>query len=195
MRDGQMKQQLRVLGIDDSPFKFKDERALLVGALVRVPNYLEGVLTTDVKVDGDDATDRIIRMLSGSKYLDQVKAVMLDGIAVAGFNVVDLERLSASLKVPVITVTRDSPDVGKMRSALEKHFPDWQARYELISKFELRRLTTEHNPLYACGVGLSWPELEELVRLSTVRGAVPEPLRMAHLIAAGVVRGESYGRP
>lgn len=190
-----MKQQLRVLGIDDSPFKFKDERALLVGALVRVPNYLEGVLTTDVEVDGEDATDRIITMLSGSKYLDQVKAVMLDGIAVAGFNVIDLEKLSASLRVPVITVTRDRPNVDKMRSALEKHFPDWQARYDLVTKFELKRLSTEHKPLYACGVGLNWAELEELVRLSTVRGAVPEPLRMAHLIAAGVVRGESYGRP
>ncbi|HEX9907075.1 MAG TPA: DUF99 family protein, partial [Thermoplasmata archaeon] len=115
-----MKQQVRILGIDDSPFKFKDERALVVGALVRVPNYLEGVLTTDVRVDGDDATARIIDMVSGSRYSDQVKAVMLDGIAVAGFNVIDIEKLSRSLKVPVITVTRDRPDLEKMRSALEK---------------------------------------------------------------------------
>jgi len=190
-----MKQQVRILGVDDSPFKFKDERALVVGALVRVPNYLEGVLTTDVRVDGDDATARIIDMVSGSRYSDQVKAVMLDGIAVAGFNVIDIEKLSRSLKVPVITVTRDRPDLEKMRSALEKHFPDWQARYKLITNIELRRLSTEHKPLFACGVGLSWTELEDMVKLSTVRGAVPEPLRMAHLIAAGVVRGESYGRP
>jgi endonuclease V-like protein UPF0215 family len=190
-----MKQQLRVLGIDDSPFKFKDERALVVGALVRVPNYLEGVLTTDVAVDGDDATSRIAEMISGSRYCEQIKAVMLDGIAVAGFNVIDIENLSKSLEIPVITVTRDRPDMEKMRSALEKHFPDWERRYGLITKIGLRRLSTAHKPLFACGVGLSWSELKELVVLSTVRGAIPEPLRMAHVIAAGAVRGESYGRP
>ncbi|HIH01160.1 TPA: hypothetical protein HA259_03650 [Thermoplasmata archaeon] len=30
--------------------------------------------------------------------------------------------------------------------------------------------------------------------MTTVRGAVPEPVRIAHLISAAMVRGESYGR-
>ena len=189
-----MKAQIRVLGIDDSPFKFRDEKALVVGAMVRVPNYLEGVMRTDVTVDGTDATEKLIDMVSRSRYRDQVKAVMLDGIALAGFNVVDIKGLCDELHAPVITVTRDKPNLEKMKTALRGHFPDWQRRYSLISSLELRPITTEHKPIYACAVGSSWGEAVELVRMVTVRGAVPEPVRMAHLIASAMVRGESYGR-
>jgi endonuclease V-like protein UPF0215 family len=63
-----------------------------------------------------------------------------------------------------------------------------------MTKLELRTIRTEHNPLIASGIGLSWPEFEELISLSTVRGVVPEPVRMAHLIAAAMAKGESHGR-
>lgn len=189
-----MKPQIRVLGIDDSPFKFKDRSALVVGAIVRVPNYLEGVMKTEVTVDGSDATEKLIQMISRSRFRDQVRLVMVDGIALAGFNVVDIELLHGSLHLPVLTVTRDRPDLDKMRTALMKYFPDWRERYELVARHELREIPTEHKPLYACGLGLPWSEFERLVRACTVRGVVPEPLRIAHLISSAMVRGESYGR-
>jgi endonuclease V-like protein UPF0215 family len=189
-----MKTQVRILGIDDSPFRFKDEKALVVGALVRLPNYLEGVMRTEVTVDGTDSTDMLLEMVSRSRYKDQVKAVMLDGIALAGFNVVDVERLHSELAVPVITVTRDRPDFGKMRGALKKHFHDWESRYSMITKLELREIETEQKPIYATAAGIDWREAAKLVELSTVRGVVPEPLRVAHLISSAMVRGESYGR-
>lgn len=190
-----MKQQVRVLGIDDSPFRFSEGRSLVVGAVVRLPNYLEAVMKTDVEVDGDDATERLVEMISRSRYRDQVKVVMLDGIALAGFNVIDVQRLHAAVGIPVLTVTRDSPDLEGMRGALKKHFPDWERRYELITRLDLRRIPTEHSPLHASGVGLGWDEFVRLVEQSTVRGVVPEPLRMAHIIAAAMVKGESKGRP
>jgi hypothetical protein len=190
-----MKQQIRILGIDDSPFRFGDRKALVVGALVRIPNYLEGVMRTDVTVDGADSSERLIEMISRSRYKDQIKAVMIDGIALAGFNVVDLEVLHQALRTMIITVTRDQPDLAKMKSALRKYFDDWERRYELITRLKLHRIETEHNPLYACAVGVEWAEVERLVRASTVRGVVPEPLRIAHLISAAMVKGESYGRP
>ncbi len=192
--DVTMKQQVRILGIDDSPFRFKEEKALVVGALVRAPNYLEGVMRTEVTVDGSDSTQKLIDMVSKSRYKEQVKLVMIDGIALAGFNVIDIEALHSSLGTPVLTVTRDEPDMDKIKSALMKYFHDWRERYALVTKIKLKAIRTAHKPLYACGLGLDWAEFERLVTLSTVRGAVPEPLRMAHLISAAMVRGESYGR-
>ncbi len=190
-----MKKQIRILGIDDSPFKFDDKKAVVVGAVVRVPNYLEGVMKAEVTVDGTDSTRMLTEMVSKSRYRDQIKVVMLDGIALAGFNVVDLEELHASLGLPVLTVTRDRPDMEKMKTALIKHFDDWRERYALITKLELREIPTQHNPLFGCGLGLEWREFVGLVGLTTVRGVVPEPLRMAHLISTAIVGGESYGRP
>lgn len=194
MREARMKTQVRILGIDDSPFRFEDQKALVVGALIRLPNYLESVMRTEVTVDGTDSTDMLIEMVSRSRYKDQVKAVMLDGIALAGFNIVDVQRLRSELGVPVITVTRDRPDFGKMRSALMKHFPDWEARYSMMTRLELREIQTEQKPLYASVAGLDWEEVASLVGQSTVRGVVPEPIRIAHLISSAMVRGESYGR-
>jgi hypothetical protein len=190
-----MKQQIRVLGIDDSPFKFGAGNALVVGVLVRLPSYLESVMKTEVVVDGTDSTEKIIEMVSKSRYREQIKAILIDGIALAGFNLIDIEEAHAELEIPVLTITRDRPDLEKMKSALMKHFDDWKQRYALIARHELKEIATEHKPLYASGVGLEWSEFEEIVRLSTVRGVVPEPLRMAHLIASAMTRGESYGRP
>lgn len=190
-----MKQQIRVLGIDDSPFRFGAGNALVVGALVRVPSYLEGVMRTEVVVDGTDSTEKIIEMVLKSRYREQIKVILIDGIALAGFNIIDMERMNAALGIPVLTLTRDKPDLEKMKSALEKHFDDWKQRYALIAKHELKEIATDHKPLHASGLGLEWTEFEEIVRLSTVRGVVPEPLRMAHLIASAITRGESYGRP
>jgi endonuclease V-like protein UPF0215 family len=189
-----MKQHIRILGIDDSPFNFDDKKALVIGALVRVPNYLEGVVKSEVTVDGTDSTETVIKMISESRFKEQIKLVMVDGIALAGFNVIDIDKVHSETGIPVLTVTRDEPDLGKIKVALEKYFEDWRDRYHLITKMKLHTISTEHKPLYACGAGMDWGEFEQIVQLSTVRGAVPEPLRIAHLIASAMVRGESYGR-
>ena len=189
-----MKSQVRVLGIDDSPFEFGDSTALVVGALMRIPDYLESVMKTEVHVDGTDGTARVVEMVRKSRYRDQVKLMLIDGIALAGFNVLDIEEIHSSLEIPVLTITRDRPDFAKMRSALMRYFPDWKERYELLTRNELKEIPTEHKPIYASGLGLEWAQFEELVRQSTVRGAVPEALRVAHLIASAMIRGESYGR-
>ena len=129
-----MKDQARVCGIDDSPFEFgkRSAKADVIGAIVRIPSYLEGVLRFEVAVDGDDATSAIATALSNSRFLDQIKAVMIDGVSLAGFNVIDIARLSGELDVPVITVTRDRPDMDSIRAALSKYFEDWEKRFATV---------------------------------------------------------------
>jgi uncharacterized protein len=132
-------------------------------------------------------------MIRRSRYMDQIKAVMLDGITFAGFNVVDVERLYSSTGIPVITITRDKPDLDEMRSALMKHFEDWKERYAVITKLELRKVKTEHRPVFVSSCGGDQREMDSLVPAATVRGAIPEPVRIAHIVASAMVRGESYG--
>ncbi len=190
-----MKAQVRILGIDDSPFRFGDRRSLVVGALVRVPNYLEAVMRTEVEVDGDDSTDRLVDMVMRSRYADQIALVIIDGIALAGFNVIDVESFHERTCLPVATVTRDEPDMAAIESALRKHFADWRERLSLITRFPLKSLETGHKPLHAAVLGMDWDDFVSLVSAATVRGAVPEPVRVAHLMSAAMVKGESRGRP
>ena len=43
-------------------------------------------------------------------------------------------------------------------------------------------------------MGLKLEDAMEIVKFSTTRSAIPEPLRVAHIIAAGIVTGESKGK-
>jgi uncharacterized protein len=189
-----MKTQIRILGIDDAPFDFKDTSTMIVGVVMRGGEYVEAVLRSQVAIDGTDATDVIIQMVMSSRYREQLRAVMLDGISLGGFNVVDIQRLFESIHIPVVTVTRDRPDLVAIENALRKHFPDWERRLALHMEGTLYEFTTAHNPLYAKFVGCSPEEAQGIIRLATIRGVLPEPLRLAHLIASGIVRGESYGK-
>jgi len=192
----QLKDQIRVCGIDDAPFEFgnRGARATVIGAVVRAPSYLEGVLRFDVAVDGDDATGEIAKALSRSRFEEQIRAVMIDGVALAGFNVIDIRSLSGELGVPVVTVTRDRPDMDSIESALEKHFEDWRERLRMISEIPRLEMETDNNPIFISYAGTSEKEAASLVKATTVRGVIPEPIRMAHIIASGVTRGESKGK-
>jgi uncharacterized protein len=166
---------------------------VLVGVVFSAPNYVEGVLRTSVAIDGTDATDRILALLGRSPFLDGVRAILLDGIAVGGFNLVDLDRLYEQLRRPIVTVTRRAPDFPAIHSALRKYFPrDAPARWRLVQAHPLFRLSTpEGNPLRVSAVGCTRAEASAVVRRTTVRGNIPEPLRLARLVAralAGPIR-------
>ncbi|MCK4443731.1 MAG: DUF99 family protein [Thermoplasmata archaeon] len=189
-----MKPHPRVLGIDDSAFSFEEDEVVVVGAVVRIPNYLEGVLKTTVEVDGTDATERLVEMIGGSRYVKNLALILIDGIALGGFNVIDIEVLHSELGIPVATVTRDEPDLESMETALKAKFSDWEKRYDLIVRTELNRVETEHKPVYVQVIGEELENVKNLIAKSTVLGALPEPVRMAHLIATAIKTGESHGR-
>jgi hypothetical protein len=189
-----MKPQIRILGIDDAPFKFSDKTTTVIGVVMRIPSYIEAVLRTEVEVDGTDATAVLTEMINRSRYKLQLKAVMLDGIALGGFNVVDIITLQRQIALPVITIARDKPNAHAIRNALKSHFKDWRRRWKLVGSDQMVELKTKHKPIYVRFVGISKEDVEELIQLATVRGALPEPIRVAHLIASALAVGESHGR-
>jgi len=189
-----MKQQIRILGIDDSPFTFDEKYSAVIGVVMRGGEYLECVLRRQVSIDGTEATAICEQMIQNSRHRRQLKAVMLDGACLGGFNVVDIDMLSKSTNLPVITITRDKPDWKKIKYALQKNFKDWNERLSLLQKGKLHMVPTRHNPIYIKCTGLSLTEAKEIINISTIRGVIPEPIRVAHLIASGITRGESYGK-
>jgi hypothetical protein len=80
-----------------------------------------------------------------------------------------------------------------IKSALKKHFNDWVRRYDLITKNKLVKVQTKHNPVYVHYAGTHKSKVKEILAKCTVRGVIPEPIRIAHLIATGISKGESYG--
>ncbi|RLF29032.1 MAG: hypothetical protein DRN08_00890 [Thermoplasmata archaeon] len=189
-----MKKQIRILGIDDSPFTFTDKYALVIGVVMRGGEYLECVLREQVAVDGNDATHVCCEMIKNTRHRRQLRAVMIDGVALGGFNIVDIDEIHQVTGVPVITVTRDKPDFEKIKAALKKNFDDWRDRWETMSAGMLHIVETKHSPIYVKCSGLSIEKAKKIINLSTIRGVIPEPIRVAHLIASGISKGESYGK-
>ncbi|TLZ76106.1 MAG: DUF99 family protein [Methanobacteriota archaeon] len=189
-----MKAKSRFLGIDDAPFRFSDESVPVVGVVVQAPSYIEGVLTTLAEVDGHDATDRIASMVRGSRYRAGLAMVFIDGTAVGGFNMIDVDVLREAVGRPIITVTRRKPDLVAIETALRRRFDDWDERLALIRRHPVEAIRTRAGTVWVTYVGGKRADVQEALSLTTIRGVLPEPLRVAHLIAAGIVRGESRGR-
>jgi len=183
-----------VFAFDDGGFTFRKGTVAVAGVVVRLPSYLEGAAVTECEIDGLDATQRIAEMVIASRFREQLKAIMLDGIALGGFNVVDLDELRNRTSLPVISVTRRRPDLKAIRRALELHFEDWERRVGLIEKYAPRFLSTKRWHLFVSSSGMGEGEARELIDASVVRGNYPEPLRMAHIFAGAITHGESRGK-
>jgi uncharacterized protein len=187
-----MRSGVQVLGIDDGPFQ-RDHRGdvLVVGTVFRGGERLEGVLSTQVRRDGRNATDKLIGMITESRFHPQLHYILLDGISLAGFNVVDIARLHDRTGLPTMVVSRTLPDQDAVREALVNHLRGGADRWRMI-----QRAGPIHpiEGLYCQLAGLTVTEAAALVRLTRQHSKLPEPIRAAHLIAAGIVRGESRGR-
>lgn len=190
-----VKKEIRILGIDDAPFtKGESKEVLVIGTIFRGGESLDGILRTYITCDGNDATDKIVRMINESKHKPQLKVIMTDGIALGGFNILDVQEIFKKTGLPVIVVMRKYPDIEKIKSALMK-FEDWEERFLKLRKAgKIHKLEVGTKEIYFQFTGLQKNEAEKILKLTLKRGLVPEPLRIAHLIATAIIFGESRGR-
>ena len=185
-----IKKEMRVIGIDDAPFnKFKKGKVLIVGAVFRGGSFLDGILSTKVDVDGDDATKKIIEMINKCKFKPQLQCIFLDGIAVAGFNVIDVKELNKNTKIPVIVIIRRKPNIEKIKKTLVRI-----GKKNKIKLIEKAGSVVPVGEIYIQLAGLSIEKAKEILKIVCTRSLIPEPIRIAHLIASGITFGESRGK-
>ena len=185
-----IKPEIRVLGVDDGPFFPHRGHAPIVGVVFRGGYWLDGVLSTRVKVDGFDATTKIGSMIVGSPHYRQVRVIMLDGITFGGFNIVNIRELYVLTKLPVIVVTRDRPDFDEIYAALKnlpKRAKRWAAVQDAGEVFEVQTRSRGEG-VYMEIYGVHEADARRIVQLTSTRSSVPEALRVAHLIASGTNR-------
>jgi uncharacterized protein len=213
---------VNVIGFDDGPFPRDHKGDVLLVGVVCSGTRVDGILSGRIRRDGANATRAMVDVVRASQFGTHVQAIMLQGIAVGGFNVVDVHGLSAALRVPVLVVTRRRPDMTAVKQALFSGSPADRPRvagatrkWKLIenagtmeilgeSRRALRRdggatkppsgIKTHAPRLWVQRVGLSLDEARKLVADTTLHGNIPEPLRLAHLIAGGITTGTSRGR-
>jgi uncharacterized protein len=184
-----VKPEIRVLGIDDGKFvPHTKSQVPVVGVVFRGGYWLDGVMSTQVEVDGFDATAKLSRMIKCSPHYRQLRVIMINGVTLGGFNVVDIKELNAETGLPVIALTSRKPDLAKVHSAL-KNLPCSEKRWvAVLNAGELFSVATRvgKQRVYFEVVGVSMEVAVEILRLTSTRSKIPEALRVAHLVASGI---------
>ncbi len=180
-----------VLGVDDAPFdKAQRGPVPIVAVTMEAADRLEGVAIGAFPVDGEDATGFLAGWIATLRTRRSLQAVMLGGITIAGLGIVDLPLLAERTGLPVLAVTRRKPGNAEVLAALR------------AAGLAHRGPVLERSPpasrvadgLYLACAGTDRWHGERLVRATLGKSRLPEPLRVAHLIAGAIATGESRGR-
>ena len=182
-----IKPEIRVLGIDDGKFTPHTKGSVIVvGVVFRGGYSVDGVMHTTIAIDGLDATEQFASMINGSPHRKQLRLIMLNGVTFAGFNMVDIEKLNAATKLPVLVLTHKKPDLDTIHEAL-KNLPDSEERWRIIlAAGEIHQVAHRGTKIYLELAGISLSEAQKIIKLTSIRSCLPEPLRVAHLIASGI---------
>ena len=183
--------RFRAVGVEDGGFcrepqDYGIQKTLLVSVLLE-GTWIDDFKTTMITVDGLDATEKLITMLYGWTF----DVVMLGGVSFAGFNLIDPTVIFQKLGKPIIVISRTKPNDVSVKNALYQHFKDWQVRWNVFEKLgDVHEVVSIPNepPLYLEVIGAEFHWASRLICLTSTCCRIPEPIRVARLIARGLTR-------
>ncbi|MDE1861751.1 MAG: DUF99 family protein [Thaumarchaeota archaeon] len=179
------KKGLRGLAVAES-FRESDKTSTLAGVVMRRDLVIDGFVLGSTTLEGDDSTDEIISMYEKLSRQD-ISFVMVSGLIISMYNIVDIKRLWTMLSVPIIGVTYE--ESGGIEAAIKHHFPDsYQPKIDQYQRLGSRTKVSLHtnHDIFLRIEGCSMNEAKRLLDTLTIQGSVPEPLRIAQLLAKAV---------
>ncbi|MEM2759238.1 MAG: DUF99 family protein [Nitrososphaerales archaeon] len=181
------KKAIRALGIAES-FVKSHKQSVLAGVVMRSDMIIDGVIYGSATIKGDDATDTIIAMYEKLDRTD-INFVMIGGLIISMYNIIDPRRLWERLKVPVIGITFEESEGLDLH--IKRVFPDtWKDKLETYHKLgdrERIRLRTGHD-VFVRMEGINIKNARQALNKFVLQGSVPEPVRVARLIARAKLR-------
>jgi len=149
---------------------------------------VDGVVFGRCSIGGDDAT-KSIASLYRRLHRNDVNLIMVSGAILSLYNIVDPAALSKTTGVPVVCLTYK--ETKGIEDSIRKHFPrSYEGKLAQYRKLGARtrvRLATGH-AVFARGEGLEETELKRLLNMFTLQGSIPEPVRVAKLLARAAIR-------
>jgi len=176
------KKGLRGLVIAES-FTQNSKKSILAGVVMRRDFLIDGFVFGKATVKGDDATETILSMYKKLNRPD-ISYLLISGIIISMYNIIDLKKISQSLDLPVIGVTYQ--DSEGIEEAIRHHFPDsYESKLKEYQELENREKITLHTSfdIYIRKEGCTLSDAKHLLNELTLQGSFPEPLRVAQLLA------------
>ncbi|MEN2999128.1 MAG: DUF99 family protein [Acidilobaceae archaeon] len=134
------------------------------------------------RIDGLEASSLVSAL---ALRLGRAEALLLDSLTSAGFNPISPSTLERLTGLPTVVVYTYEPSSERLRAAMEKHLPDWEVRLRVLREVDkARRVETRKGELYLYSWGMPLERAVALVESLQVHARVPEPLRLAHMLAS-----------
>jgi len=185
------KKGIRVLGIAES-FRRDLEKSVLAGIVMRSDFIIDGVGFNRITVGGMDATEGIMHLVESLRR-DDINLMMLNGCVISWFNIVDIQEVYERLQIPLICVTYEESE--GLEEHIAKHFEanERDVRIEAYKRLGDRvpvKLYDQFEVLIRF-LGIEKTDAEMVLKKFTAHGRVPEPLRVARIVARALLRTEN----
>ncbi|RDJ31371.1 MAG: DUF99 family protein [Crenarchaeota archaeon] len=179
------KKGIRGLAIAES-FTQHSKKSILAGVVMRRDLIIDGFVIGKTTLSGDDATDEILRMYEKLNRPD-VSYVLISGVIISLYNIIDIQKLYKKLQIPIIAITYN--DSSGIEDALKYHFNDAQSKIDEYKKLEERtRIKLDTNfDVYIRNEGCTLSDVQKLLNELTPQGSIPEPIRVAQLLARTIL--------
>lgn len=182
------KKGVRALGISESFIKGESKKSILAGVVMRADLIVDGFSFSKTTVGGMDATDCVIELYQKLRR-DDINCMFLNGCVISWFNIIELGKVHRDTGLPVICVTYEESE--GLEKYLIEYFGD-RAEERIVKyrengereKLELRT----GNTIFARYFGLGRKEALRILNRFTLQGAIPDPLRVARLLARTIVK-------
>ena len=183
------KKGIRVLGIAES-FKKTSTCSTLAGIVMRRDLVIDGMIFGNATIEGNDATQSILSMY-GSLKRNDINCIMLDGLIISMYNIINGKEIHESTNVPIIAITfKDSEGLD---GAINHHFStDSRIKLEQYHKLGMRDkiLLRTRKSLFIRYWGIGLKEASTIVNSFTLQGSIPEPIRIAKISARANIRNK-----
>ncbi len=181
---------IRALGVAES-FRQGQKRSVLAGVVMRSDFVIDGVAIGRTAVGGDDATSSIARLFRKFRRND-VNLILVSGAILSLYNIIDVDLLSKKTKLPVICLTYK--ETAGIEESIRRHFPEGAGKkleaYAKLGKRAGVRLHTGYR-VYVRTAGMDSDSSQLVLDPFTLQGSVPEPVRVAKLLARAVLATRS----
>ncbi|MDX1372055.1 MAG: DUF99 family protein, partial [Nitrososphaeraceae archaeon] len=130
------KKGIRVLAIAES-FRKENSFSIISGIVMRKDLIIDGIKFGTVTIGGDDATSNITEMFKDLKRND-INLILLDGLIISMYNIVDGEKILKETGIPVIAISfNDSIGISE---SIKNFFPDnYKRKMELYNRLGDRK--------------------------------------------------------
>jgi endonuclease V-like protein UPF0215 family len=167
-RIGHVKKEIRLMGISVSG-RAHEDRFSIVGVVLRGGLWLDGIVWSQFRRNQKDILEKTAEMILKSKFFKELRVVILCSELVRRFRSQGLLRFVEILGLPIIAVVDDRT-----------------SRFDQVLRCKSILVKVRKGRFLSLCMGLTQDEAEAILRISWEAGRVPEPLRIAHLVASAL---------